>query len=224
MSKKNIILLICVAVVFFVLGFLCRMLVTIGDESERDIAEDIKASSTDALAFSEEKNARIREGYVEYYNGMTWVKVASVEELQLQDSYELAKKNLAEFEADYLEKVEEDYQLVVQEDANRISAPNVGEKKEEGKSGNTNTSGNNISNGASSNSGNNTPTTEAPSGGNSSSTVETPSTPPNTEAPSGDDSSSTTEAPSTPPATEAPPVTEDSGGDGEDIGWSDDYL
>lgn len=198
MNKKHLIINISVAIVFFVLGFLARMFImeaTDKGKEEKEVA-DIKQ---DDIYTVTEVDVRIREGYVEWFDGTTWNKVESVDALQAEDSYFLAQEGLNEFESQYASNLEKNNLALVEEESIVMGAPLVG-----------------VDNQSSTGAGTYTPSQSTTTNTPSTSTSTTPNTnttePPSAEPPS-------TEAPST---TEAPSNTESQ--DGEDIGWSDDYL
>lgn len=227
MNKKYWIILIAVAVVSFVLGFMVKFIITgpeIKEVQENEIVV-IENESTDVAV-------RIREGYVEWYDGTAWNRAQSVDALQAEDIYNLAQDDLKAFEESYQITLEAENEAAAATQNDVMSEPLVGSDKRPvtttttqvpvsngnaeqsvvanvpGQSGGTTSSGSTGSSGSGS--------TTTPSGAGTTSTPSdsgTTSTPSDSGTTSTPSDSGTSTTPSTP-----------STGDGEDIGWSDDYL
>ena len=223
MNKKNCLIVIAVAVVSFVLGFMVKFIIS--EPNVKDVQENevviIENESIEVMV-------RVREGYVEWHDGTTWNRAQSVAELQTEDIYNLAQDDLKSFEESYRVTLDVENEALMQAQNEIMNEPLVGSDK---KPVTTTTS---VATGA-----DNTAETVvanvpgqsagvASSGSAGSTSTPTTSTNPGTTTPSGTE---TTTPPAdsgatTPPADSGattPPSTP-STGDGEDIGWSDDYL
>ncbi len=222
MNRRYWIILITVAMVSFMMGFAVKFLIT---QPEVEESDNVQTTIVESQNENIEITIRIREGYVEWYDGEIWNRVKPVEELQAEDVFQLAQDDLKDFEEDYLIKLEAEKDLVITETTDAMSEPLVGSVP---KPATTPTPGNQPAVNEESASQTTTPSATQPSGGGTSgggtTSTTQPSTPPTETTPS-TPSEPEVSVPSTPtePETPATPSTPDTG-DGEDIGWSDDYL
>lgn len=210
-KKKWIVIIAAVAVVSFVLGFLVRIQIEKPDENDKGEAQVV-------VIENEVSNitVRIREGYVEWYDGTTWNRAQTVGELQAEDSYYIAQQGLEEFEADYLIKIEDSNTLSTEGDSMIMSEPLVGSEKRPASESTTQTVPQPTDNGGQEQVAATTGQTPSTGSSQSGTTTSTTTTPSNPTTPS------TSETPATPATPDTP--TDSGTGDGEDIGWSDDYL
>ena len=219
MNKRYWIILVAVAVISFMMGFAVKFIITEPEIKEIDNAQTVIVESQEE---SIEIEIRIREGYVEWYDGEIWNRVKPVEELQGEDIFQLAQDDLKEFEAEYLIKLETEEDSTVTETTDVMSEPLIGSVP---KPATTSVPDNQATVDEESVSQTTAPASSSggSSGGGSTPTPQ-PSTPPTETAPSTPSEPEASE-PSTPTEPETPvtPSAPDTG-DGEDIGWSDDYL
>ncbi len=216
MNKRYWIILVAVAVISFMMGFAVKFIITEPEIKEIDNAQTVIVESQEE---SIEIEIRIREGYVEWYDGEIWNRVKPVEELQGEDIFQLAQDDLKEFEAEYLIKLETEEDSTVTETTDVMSEPLIGSVP---KPATTSVPDNQAAVDEESVSQTTAPASSSggSSGGGSTSTPQ-PSTPPTETAPS-TPSEPEVSVPSTPTEPETPSASDT--GDGEDIGWSDDYL
>lgn len=203
-KKKRIVIIVAVAVVSFILGFLVRIQIEKPDENDKG-EEQVVVIENEVSNIT----VRIREGYVEWYDGTTWNRAQSVGELQEEDSYYIAQQGLEEFEADYLIKVEDSNALSTEGDSMIMSEPLVGAEKRPASETTTQTVTQPTDNGGQEQVAATTVPNQS-AGTSQGGAAATPSTP------------ATSETPVTPTTPDTP--TDSGTGDGEDIGWSDDYL
>lgn len=213
------------------------------------------ASQTGAegLLNREEIRVRVNDGMVQWFDGMKWNEVSSVEALQQEDRFYLAKAALEEFEQQYREQKmvgqqAAEQQVTEQQAAGQqienqkggtacVTTLHVGvKKKEPAKTTITGTQSTQAASGtakpqvpvASQ------PQTSTPDTSNDNSSDDGWSDNSSSGDSSGDSSDNSSaetpaETPAEPPAeqpAEAPAETpaDDSAGDGENMDWSDDYL
>lgn len=210
MDKKNCLIVIAVAVVSFALGFMVKFMISV--PNVKDVQEN-------EIVIIENENVevmvRIREGYVEWHDGTTWNRARSVEELQTEDIYNLAQDDLESFEESYRMMLDMENEALIEVQNEIMSEPLVGSDKKpitttttSVVTGTDNTAETVVANVPGQSEG----TTSSGSAGTTT-TPSTPSAPANPGTTTTPSDSENTTPPSTP-----------STGDGEDIGWSDDYL
>ena len=168
------------------------------------MAEKNKLQTAQTENQQEQIEVRILDGYVEWFDGTEWRRTESVEMLQEKDPYYIAKEAFEAFEESYQEELEQENQIALEEASFvMMKEPLVGVEKSTAKETTTNKKTN--------------AETSAPAqeqtGDSSGYTPDyTPSTP------------STPAQPETPVQPETPAAPDAGTGDGEDIGWSEDYL
>lgn len=237
MKRKEILLLGVTGISLFVLGFLAH----IGYDKiceEPHVEDEIVVA--DATSETYEVDVRINDGYVEWFDGSKWNREESVEELQAQDPYYLAQTALTEFEESYRAELESENQAAMEEANVVMQEPLVGSEKKTSSSSSGTTSkkedtssGNDTQTQTSETTTTTTPaqtvtpstsTTPSQSTNTSQSTSSTPAETQQPSTPSTPETPTQPETPSTPTVPETPAEPDAGTGDGEDIGWSDDYL
>ena len=171
---------------------------------------------------SEEMNIRVNNGYVEWWDGENWNRNESVEVLKEQDPYYIAEQELIAFEESYRAELETQNDAIIGEALEERKVPLVGVEKVVASSTATTsstTSGNVTEETVA------TPEVVSPTPGYVAppTTTVTPTVPVTPTPPVETPQPSTPAEPSVPVVPETP-VTPPATGDGEDIGWSDDYL
>ena len=243
MSKKWLIIAILVGLVSFGAGWLIPRDCKVCEQSAVESSEvqvvietpapEIVYQIPEGYIASEAVQIRVCDGEVQWYDGAIWRSVGSMEELSEQDMYnvskdsllalveEISKKRLEEQVGTMVDPMTGEVQVgevpkatpkpVVVTPAPVVTQAPVVESGDTGSGSNNNASSNNNS------SSDNNSGSSNDSGANSN---PAPTTVPGEPTPA---PAQPTPAPSEPtqaPTQETPPDT----GDGEDIGWSDDYL
>lgn len=120
MAKRQKWITLIVSLLMLVIGFIAGLSVKFAIKNSADAVgtqEVMSAEVTgdDLLVENTEQGnreilIRIDDGMVEWFDGSKWCQAASVEELQQQDKFYLAKEALEEFEQNYIEEKTEEQQ------------------------------------------------------------------------------------------------------------------
>ena len=171
---------------------------------EEKMAEENKLQTAQTENQQEQIEVRILDGYVEWFDGAEWRRTESVEILQEKDPYYIAKEAFEAFEESYQEELEQENQIALEEASFvMMKEPLVGVEKSTAKETTTNKK---------TNTGTSAPAQEQTGDSSGYTPDYTPSTP------------SIPAQPETPVQPETPAAPDAGTGDGEDIGWSEDYL